>query len=355
MTQRDDLTRLILTILLIVALLGSTLWILSPFLLPLLWASMIVIATWPMLLRVQSWFWGKRLLAVIIMSSALLLFLIAPFITAVVTIAENIGRISEWGSVLISQGIPEPPAWLGSLPLAGKPLTDLWQQLAATPSADLPAKVAPYAAKLLTWFAKNAGGLGGMMIQVFFTMILVVALYLRGESALDGVQAFVRRLGGERGTVAITLAGQAIRAVALGVVVTAMTQALLTGIGLSVAGLPFATLLAAIAFMFCLAQIGPAPILFPAVFWLFWKDYTGWGVALLLWSLFVSTLDNVLRPFFMRMGADLPLLPILVGVIGGLLAFGILGIFVGPVILIVTQTLVKAWIAEGETPHNDTP
>lgn len=348
MTPRLDLTRLILTILLIVALLGSTLWILSPFLLPLLWAAMIVVATWPMLLRVQSWLWGKRSLAVLVMSGALLIFLIAPFITAVVTIAENIGRISDWGSALISQGIPEPPAWLGRLPLAGKQLSDLWQQLAATPPADLPEKFAPYAAKLLTWFAKNAGGLGGMMIQVFFTMILVVALYLRGESAMDGVRAFVRRLGGERGAVAIALAGQAIRAVALGVVVTAMVQALLAGIGLTVAGVPFAPLLAAIAFMFCLAQVGPAPVLFPAVLWLFWQDFTGWGIALLIWSLVVCSLDNVLRPLLMSMGADLPLLPILVGVIGGLLAFGILGIFVGPVILVVTQTLVKAWIAEGE-------
>lgn len=352
MTPRDDLTRLILTILLIVALLGSTLWILSPFLLPLLWASMIVVATWPLLLRAQNRLWGKRSLAVIVMSGALFFFLIAPFLAAVVTIVENINLISGWASALVSQGIPEPPFWLGQLPLVGERLADSWHQLAAIAPADLPAKLSPYAAKVLSWFAKRAGGLGVMMVQVFFTLILVVALYLRGESALDGMRAFVRRLGGEKGVVALTLAGQAIRAVALGVVVTAVIQALLAGIGLAAAGVPFATLLTALSFMFCLAQVGPAPVLTPAVIWLYWSGSPGWGTALLVWSLIVCSLDNVLRPFLMRMGADLPLLPILVGVLGGLIAFGVLGIFVGPVILVVTYTLVKAWIDEGEETPN---
>ncbi|PKN11717.1 MAG: hypothetical protein CVU69_11230 [Deltaproteobacteria bacterium HGW-Deltaproteobacteria-4] len=349
MTRRVDLTRLILTILLIVALLGSTLWILSPFLLPLLWASMIVVATWPLLLRAQKHLWGKRSLAVIVMSGALFLFFLAPFLSAMITIIGNVELITGWASTMASQGIPKPPAGLEKLPLVGTRLTDSWHQFSAIAPADLPAKLSPYAGKVLSWFAKSAGGLGMMVLQVFFTLILVVALYLRGESVLAGIKAFVRRLGDEKGVIALALAGQAIRAVALGVVLTAVIQALLAGIGLAVAGVPVATLLTALAFMCCLAQIGPALVLIPAVTWLYWQGHTGVGTALLIWTLVVSSLDNVLRPFLMRMGANLPLLPILVGVIGGLIAFGILGIFVGPVILVVTQTLVKAWIDEGAT------
>jgi len=145
----------------------------------------------------------------------------------------------------------------------------------------------------------------------------------------------------------VVLAGQAIRGVALGVCVTALVQTVLGGIGLAIAGVPFAALLSAVMLMFCIAQIGPGLILFPAVGWVFWTGDTGWGVFLLVWSLVVTTMDNFLRPILIRKGADLPLLLIFAGVIGGLLGFGLVGIFVGPVLLAVTYTLLLAWMEGG--------
>ncbi len=128
------------------------------------------------------------------------------------------------------------------------------------------------------------------------------------------------RLAGERGRDAVQLAGLAIRGVALGVGVTAIVQSLLGGLGLALAGIPFAGLLTAVMFMLCIAQIGPVPVLVPAALWLFWNDQTVWGVVLLVLAGVVATLDNVLRPVLIRMGADLSLLLIFAGVIGGLLA-----------------------------------
>ncbi len=148
----------------------------------------------------------------------------------------------------------------------------------------------------------------------------------------------------------MVLAGQAIRAVALGVVVTALAQTVLAGLGLAVAGIPFAGLLTGVILLFCIAQIGPLPVLVPAVIWLFWSDQTGWGTALLIWTVGVGTMDNVLRPFLIRRGADLPMLLIFSGVIGGLIAFGIVGLFVGPVVLAVTYTLLKDWVGERDAP-----
>ena len=132
----------------------------------------------------------------------------------------------------------------------------------------------------------------------------------------------------------------------MGVGVTAIVQTVLGGIGLAIAGIPFASLLSAVMLMLCIAQLGPGLILFPAVAWMFWTGDTGWGSFLLVWSVIVGLLDNVLRPVLIRKGADLPLLLIFAGVIGGMLGFGLIGIFVGPVVLAVTYTLLEAWIAD---------
>ncbi len=146
------------------------------------------------------------------------------------------------------------------------------------------------------------------------------------------------------------LAGQAIRAVALGVVVTALVQAVLGGIGLAISGIPYATLLTVVMLFTCLAQLGPLLVLVPAIIWLYWTGDTTWGTVLLVWSCVVGTLDNVLRPMLIRMGADLPLILILSGVIGGLIAFGMIGLFIGPVVLAVSYRLLTAWMNEAPEP-----
>jgi predicted PurR-regulated permease PerM len=120
----------------------------------------------------------------------------------------------------------------------------------------------------------------------------------------------------------------------------------IAGIGLAIAGVPFVAILTALMLMLCIAQLGPGLVLIPAVVWLYWSGETGWGTFLLVWSLIVGSLDNFLRPILIRKGANLPLLLILAGVIGGLLAFGLVGIFVGPVVLAVAYTLLTSWIDE---------
>src|SRR5260370_21200356 len=139
---------------------------------------------------------------------------------------------------------------------------------------------------------------------------------MTGEDAARWVRRFGRRLAGERGEQVVRLAGQAIRGVALGVVVTALVQSVLGGIGLAIAGIPFAAMLTAVMFMLALAQIGPLPVLLGGLAWLWWQGHTGWFVALLVWTIVVASLDNILRPLLIRRGADLPLLLIFPGRIG---------------------------------------
>jgi predicted PurR-regulated permease PerM len=145
----------------------------------------------------------------------------------------------------------------------------------------------------------------------------------------------------------VHLAAQAIRGVALGVVLTALVHAALGGIGLMVVGVPFAILLTAVMFISEVVQVGVIPIMLCAVAWLYWTGQTTSGTVLLVWSIVIAPVDNVLRPILIKKGADLPLLLIFAGVIGGLVSFGVVGLFVGPVILAVAYTLLTAWIDEG--------
>jgi predicted PurR-regulated permease PerM len=338
-----DLTRTTLGVLLIGMLIAGNFWILQPFLPSLLWAVMIVVATWPLMLGVQARLWGKRGLAVAVMTLALLLVFIAPFSLAVGTIVGNAEQISDWAKSLKTLALSAPPEWVEKIPLAGPKLSAIWQEIASAGKEGLFARLTPYAGKLVQWFVNQVGSMGKILVEFLLTVGIAVILYLKGETVAGGVRRFARRLAGPRGEEAVTLAGKAVRGVALGVVITALVQSTLGGIGLAVAGVPAPALLSAIMFLLCVAQIGAGVVLIPAVIWLYWSGQSIWGTVLLVVTVLVLSLDNFLRPMLIKKGADLPLLLIFAGVIGGLIAFGIIGIFIGPVVLAVTYKLIGAW------------
>ena len=346
-SSRGDLTRTVLAVLLIVVLIGASLWVMRPFLLAIIWAAMIVVATWPMMLKLQDRLRG-RALAVAIMSGAMVLVFVVPLVLAIQTVVDNTETLAEWGNKLATAPIPPPPEWVARIPLVGAKLSEGWASIAAAGKDDLVARLAPYTAAAAKWVADALGGLGVAGIQFLLTVIIAIVMYTNGEAARTALIRFGRRIAGDRGEGVVVLAGQAIRAVALGVVVTALAQTILAGIGLAVSGIPFAGLLTGVILLLCIAQIGPVIVLIPAVIWLFWNDQTGWGVALGIWTVGVGLMDNFLRPLLIRRGADLPLLLIFAGVIGGLLSFGIVGLFVGPVVLAVTYTLLKDWVGDRE-------
>ena len=288
-----DLARTTLAVLFIGLMIAASLWVLQLFIAATVWATMVVVATWPMMLAVEARLGGRRWLAVIVMTTAMLLVLVVPLVVAVATIVDHADDIAGWAKAALSAGVPSPPDWVEGIPVVGSKIAGEWQQLAATRPEDLAAQAAPYVRKAVQWFA-----------------------------------------------------GQAIRAVALGVVVTAIVQSTAAGIGLAVSGVPYVTVLTAVIFMLCIAQLGPILVLAPAVGWLYWSGDPVWGTVLLVWTVLVGGLDNVLRPILIKRGADLPLLLIFAGVIGGLVSFGIIGLFVGPVILAVTYRLLESWVAD---------
>ena len=342
-----DLPRTTLAILFIGGLIAASLWIVRPFLPALIWAAMIVIATWPLLRALQRRLWGRRWLAASLMTLALLLAFVVPLALAVATVVANAGAIFAWTRSLAALQLPTLPDWVRSLPVVGDSIAEAWREVAAAGWSELAKRVAPYADDALRWIAGQAGDVGLIGAQLLVTVVLAAVLYADGEAAAERLRRFGVRLAGARGGAAVQLAGKAVRAVALGVVVTALVQALAGGLGLLVAGVPFAGVLTALMFVLAVAQIGAVPVLVCAAGWLYWGEgQLGAAIALLVWSIVVGTLDNVLRPVLIRQGADLPLLLVFAGVIGGIIGFGLIGIFVGPVVLAVAYTLLEDWMNE---------
>jgi len=344
--RRHDLAEIILGVVALASLIVGAVWVMRPFLLALVWAAMIAVATWPILLWLQRRFGGRRGPAVAVMVLLLLLVLVLPLYAVISTLVRNADQIVDAVKSALAGPLPAPPAWLKSVPLVGERLVEGWLAVETRGSDSLLAQMAPYTRDAIGWILDRAGGLGGTVVQFLLTVALSGVLFSKGEVAATGVRRFFRRLAGARGEGAVELAGKAVRAVALGVVVTALVQSALAGVGMAAAGIPHAGLLTAVALVCCIAQIGPLPVLAPAVIWLYATDSSGWGTALLIWSVGVISIDNVLRPILIKKGADLPLLLIFAGVIGGLISFGVLGLFVGPAILAVAYTLTSSWIAQ---------
>ena len=353
----QDITRTILAVLFIGGLIVGSLWILWPFLPAVIWATMIVVATWPVLLRVQGWMWGRRWLAVTVMTCILFLVFVVPLSLAIGTIVANADIITGWAGALSTVKLKSPPDWVQAVPLVGKRAAQAWGELAASGSEDLAKKLTPYAGGVVRWFVGQVGSFGMVAVQFLLTVVIAAILFTTGETVACGVRRFGRRLAGAQGENTVVLAAQAIRGVAFGVVVTAFVQATLGGIGLAVAGVPFVTILTAIMFLLAVARIGSGLVMLAGVVWLFWTGSAGWAMALLVWSILIGpVLRNVLGPILIKKGADLPLLLVLAGVLGGLIAFGLVGIFIGPMVLAVSYRLLEAWVSEepaGPAPSVD--
>jgi predicted PurR-regulated permease PerM len=311
-TTPQDLTRSSLSVLFMVGLIAASFWILRPFIPALLWATMIVVAAWPLMVQIEAVLWGRRALAVTVMTVALLLVFVVPFSLAVGTLIAHLDEIVDWVQSLRSLSLPASPGWLESIPFIGPRISTAWSQFASSGPGELARYAAPYAKDAGTWLLGQLGSLGAMTGQFLLTVVIAAVLFARGDVAVTDLCRFGRRLAGANGERAVNLAGQAIRGVALGIVLVAIGQAVLGGYG--------------------------------------------WATGLLIWTIFVGTIDNVIRPILIQKGARLPLLLVIAGVIGGLVSLGLVGIFVGPVVLGVSYMLLEAWLwEETEQPSESIP
>lgn len=342
----DELIRRVAVVLGIGTIAAVSVWIMAPFLPAILWAGTLAVATWPVLLRLQARLGGRRWAATTVLSLLLAIGFFIPLLVLVGAVAQHAGDAANLARQLTIQGLPPAPAWVETIPVVGRRAAEEWQNLAALDAASLQDKLQPALKVATRWLLGTAGGLLALVLQVILTTVIVALMYINGEVIAAGIRAFFRRLGGADAEALVPLAASSARAVALGVVVTAALQALLTGIALAVAGVPGAMLLGGLALVLCLAQVGPLFILLGAVGWLYWTHQTTAAAVLAIVSIGLVSMDNILKPILITRGGNLPLLLVFVGVIGGMLSFGLIGIFIGPVVLAVAWTLVSSWVTQ---------
>src|SRR5512139_1792568 len=273
----SDLARTTFQLLALGALIASSFWIVRPFLVALAWATMIVVATWPLLLQAQAWLAGRRSLATALMTMFLLLILVVPLYFGITTIVGSAEVIVNWSKSLATLTVPQPPAWVETVPVIGAKLAARWQELVAAGPTEVSARLSPYVSALAIWFAGQVGSFGLLLLQFLLTVIIAAILYVNGETAARAAQRFAQRLAGPAGEKAVYLMAQAVRAVALGVVLTAILQSAFAGIGLIIVGVPFAAILTAAIFILTVAQLGAGLVMIPAVIWVYARSGAVWG------------------------------------------------------------------------------
>jgi predicted PurR-regulated permease PerM len=321
--------------------------VLRPFLPAILWAVIIVVATWPLLLALERRLHGRRTLAVTLMSTGLFAVVVAPISLLLATLITRLPELRDLVLGWLRGPLPAPPAWLAKLPY-GERMVAEWQLALARNAEDWANWFAPWAGRGATWLSTHLGTLGGLTLEFLLTLFLVVVLYAHGEPLAVRAQRVARRIGGPRGEESALLAVSAVRAIAMGVVLTALVEALLCGLALWIVGAPAVPLLTAAIFLLCVIQVGPVPVLVPVMAWLFVNDHIALTLFLAAWAVAMSVGEGVARPLLIRRGARMPFLLILAGVFGGLLAFGIAGLFVGPIVLAVMLRLLERWVADGD-------
>ena len=330
-------------LLLFAGLLLGILAVLRPFTTAILFGAILAIAAWPLrdfLLRRGL----KRGLA----ATLLLLLALAVVALPLMAMAPGLGERLTQGTTRLQDyfaSAPQVPSWLAGLPIVGERLARMWDKVLLA-EGNIRTVLEPYSGALRQALVDAAAALGQSVLQIILSLVVATFFWVSGDALAAALRDILRRLSGETAAAELDVAADAVRSVAYGVVGTAAIQAVIMAIGLAVAGVPGAVLLGFVTLLLALSQIG-APLIIVvwggAVYWLFGQDQEGWGVFMILWGLVVTVIDNFIKPLLIGVGVAMPLSLTILGVFGGFVAFGFLGLFIGPTLIAIAFTLLEAW------------
>ncbi|CAH2602929.1 AI-2E family transporter [Rhodovastum atsumiense] len=322
---------------------GAVLW---PFTTAILFGATLAVAAWPLRHALVSRGLRPGLVATLLLLLAIIL-VVLPVLAMAPVVSDQLVR----GSQVIREYFataPPPPAWLTGLPLLGDRLARIWNELARA-GGNLATALAPYSATLQQALLGAARALTASVVQIALSLVVATMFWINGATLAQDLREILLRLGGPTAAEALQAAAGAVRSVAYGVIGTAAAQAALLALGLALAGVPGATSLGFIGLLLALSQIG-GPLLAliwgGAAWWLFGQGEHGWGIFMIAWGLLVSTVDNFLKPWLIGLGVHMPMSLTILGVFGGFIAFGFLGLFIGPTLIAVAFILLQAWRAE---------
>lgn len=324
--------------------------ILAPFVGIVLWALIIAVASDDLFRRLVSWVGGRRGLAAGLFVIAAFTVVIVPSVLLSETlIAGSQHFASEIASGRIS--IPEPPQKVASVPLIGERLYDAWLLASENLGAAL-ARLKPQLETISRWLLRAAGSAGVALLQLAASIVLAGVLLTRSKDRSAAIARLATRLAGPRGPEFAELAQATVRSVVQGILGVAVFQAMAAGLAFMVAGVPAAGLWALLVLVAAIMQIPVALVMLPPIFLVYSASSTGVAVAFAVWCIAVSLADNVLKPILFGRGVEVPMIVIFLGAVGGMLSMGIIGLFLGAVILALGYELFVAWLDTDRRPDD---
>jgi predicted PurR-regulated permease PerM len=346
MSERGKQVEQLVSLSIIALLIIGSIVIVLPFLPAILWAVIFTVTTWPFFMKVEKGLGGRTSLAAIVPTLLLALIFFLPLVYVGSKIVGQASISIDYAQELMEKGLGQPPLWLKGLPLVGEKLEGIWQAVGRdTPK--LIEVVKPYIKSLLGSIVSAGASMARILLLTILSLIFLFFLLKEGRALRTGLETMAVRLGGERGRQLLFVAGSTMRSVVYGILGAAIVQGIMAIFGLWISGVPSPVFIGTVAGVFALIPIGLIQVvLLPAAGWLIFKGQIGWGIFLAIWSFFViGNVDNVIRPMLISRGAKIPFLVVLLGVVGGLAAGGILGLFIGATLLSVFYTMLKEWVA----------
>jgi len=326
-------------IILIGAIVAGCWLVLRPFVLAILWAGILCLATRPLQEVLLKWLKGRRTLVAGLMTFLLLLVLFVPFLVVGLSFTDSIQSVIVWLDAHQKSSLPPPPEWVGKIPLAGTTISEYWSRLAENTEPVLN-WVKPWLKEVGLWLLKNSLVVAQGLFNLAMSLLIAFFFYRDGEGIVANLKEGFKRISGDYAQHLIDIVKATVRSVVYGVIGTAIVQGLVAGIGFAIAGVPWAMLLGLLTFFFAFIPVGPPMIWIGAAVWLFSQGHTGWGIFMIIYGLIgISSIDNVIKPYLISRGTKQSFIVMLIGILGGIVAFGFIGVFLGPTLLAVGFSL----------------
>ena len=316
--------------------------VLRPFVSAALWAVILCFTTWPLFLRLEALLGGRRTLSALIATVLLTAIIVVPVVILGATLTDNVSSLIKAGQKLILEGPPSPPDWVASIPLIGSHIADYWNYLNESSSIRLQelARLLPAAKTIVVWCGR---AIAAGIFQISLSLLIAFFFYRDGHAAANQLRTALHQIAGEAADRLFELAGATIRAVVYGVLGTALLQGVVAALGFAIAGVPGSVSLGFVTFVMSFLPGGPLIVAAPAAFWLYREGSMAWAVFMIAWGLMVGMLDNVVKPLLISRGGSTPMILVMLGVLGGALAFGVIGMFLGPTLVALGYSLFEQW------------
>ena len=345
--RSDDFERYAAIAALCLLVLGCYL-VVRPFLTAFLWGGIIAVSTTGLFGRILKLTGRRRGLAATITVVALAATLLVPIAVLALKVATRWPAVSERLSDFMSGGLDAPPSWVAEIPMMGAQASNYWESVAANPE-QLAQDVRPLLSPVKDFLIAFSAGLGGGVLEFALALVIAGLLYVWGDDFGAAISRVIHRVGGESALRQVGVALSTVRGVFRGVLGTAAVQAILALIGFWIAGVPGVFVLGMTTFFLSVVPVGPAVLWVPAAIWLHVQGSDAWAVFIVVWGIVVvGGADNLVRPLLIGKGVEAPLPLIFIGVVGGVLSFGFLGMFIGPTLLAVVYNLLQDWMVRRE-------